>query len=807
MPSDSEAIPNALKRLKETRRQSVIEQSKSYNPAALGDNATIKDLPKIVLAKRRFVREDWVVTKSKKGRRSWIRQHGAFLVELNSLDKEIDHVWCCQYCDTRPDPVIYNAASTDNAARHLGTKHDIYDPSDTDDVSSGPSRKRARTGAISVLEMVKRTSGKQIIVVNEETKLKEEICAWIVDANVPMWCVRHQTFQKMLLRLNPGLVQAVVPQSDTTIKRWLVDMYKQHKANIMSSLENSLSKIHISFDLWTAPNALPLIGVVGHWLDQEVVYQTRLLAMELVQGSHTGENQAPYLLKVINDFNLNDKLGFMTADNATSCDHAVQALYHLLPTQELLEDEFSGVFRIRCFGHILNLIAKAFLEGGIKRKLPQGDTIIYREVNAEELAQWRKMGPVGKLHNIVTWIRGSPQRRQAFFEVQSDQELRFFVEDSQPPLQTVRDNDTRWNSTLSMVERALRLKPAIDLFSARTQEERDLKKRLLKEDILTTEDWRVLTEIRDILQPFKELTLYFEGCQPRFTYTLPFLCWLRFYLEDRRRQYADSPPEAYVDAIDGVDNEDDANEDDEGYQTQRGRRSRLPKRLQDSQVELHLSQYHKIEPILALPGLTVERSNGSNLAFKSSALMRTNLDYCIEKVEKYQALLEESPVYWAAHILHPGYRSRWLQRNLPDRRYAIIGSFRDLYERFYKPRPSSRTGPGESSRPEGFTSHLTPAGFYDIPADEPVDDEIDRYLGEHLRPVDDVFAWWRVNKDRFPTLFTMAMDLLSIPPMSTHCERSFSRAGLTISSQRHSLEADTINVYQCLGSWLPTGGS
>jgi len=47
----------------------------------------------------------------------------------------------------------------------------------------------------------------------------------------------------------------------------------------------------------------------------------------------------------------------------------------------------------------------------------------------------------------------------------------------------------------------------------------------------------------------------------------------------------------------------------------------------------------------------------------------------------------------------------------------------------------------------------------------------------------------------------MALDLLSIPAMSSDCERVFSQAKLMITGQRHSLKADIIEATQCLRAW------
>jgi hypothetical protein len=47
----------------------------------------------------------------------------------------------------------------------------------------------------------------------------------------------------------------------------------------------------------------------------------------------------------------------------------------------------------------------------------------------------------------------------------------------------------------------------------------------------------------------------------------------------------------------------------------------------------------------------------------------------------------------------------------------------------------------------------------------------------------------------------MAVDHLSIPPASTECERCFSLAKLTISTQRHSLKENTVSQIESYRSW------
>lgn len=51
----------------------------------------------------------------------------------------------------------------------------------------------------------------------------------------------------------------------------------------------------------------------------------------------------------------------------------------------------------------------------------------------------------------------------------------------------------------------------------------------------------------------------------------------------------------------------------------------------------------------------------------------------------------------------------------------------------------------------------------------------------------------------------MALDYLTIQPMSAECERLFSAAGRMVNPLRHQLEAQIIGMCQVLRSWLRAG--
>jgi hypothetical protein len=272
--------------------------------------------------------------------------------------------------------------------------------------------------------------------------------------------------------------------------------------------------------------------------------QTRLLGMPLIEGVQSGENLAPLVVKTIQDYGFNKEFRFVTGDNLRVNDVCLQRVYALLrvdhgvPAQDL-----ARTFRVRCLGHILNLGAEAFLEGKSKGLFDQEEheSDEFTEVQGR-LGEWRKRGPLGKLHNVVTWIRGSPQRRQAFLGTQHAlQAGRDLLDQDQRhlPLMVIKDQATRWNSAYNIIQRALKLRIFINIYLQSNQKKGDASKRMPAEDILTTEDWVVLADLAKILQRFKRLTKHLEarGEGGLLAQRAPLLYWLVDTLKHSREVY------------------------------------------------------------------------------------------------------------------------------------------------------------------------------------------------------------------------------------------------------------------------------
>jgi hypothetical protein len=121
-------------------------------------------------------------------------------------------------------------------------------------------------------------------------------------------------------------------------------------------LNSGFSKIHILLDMWTSRSLLSLCGIVAHFINDKGRYRSFLLSIPELASQHTGDNIADGVAAIITEFNISDKLGYFILDNALNNDTCIQAL----------GEEFGFNWkqrRLRCAGHILNLVARSILYG------------------------------------------------------------------------------------------------------------------------------------------------------------------------------------------------------------------------------------------------------------------------------------------------------------------------------------------------------------------------------------------------------------------------------------------------------------
>ena len=83
--------------------------------------------------------------------------------------------------------------------------------------------------------------------------------------------------------------------------------------------------------------------------------------------------------------------------------------------------------------------------------------------------------------------------------------------------------------------------------------------------------------------------------------------------------------------------------------------------------------------------------------------------------------------------------------------------------------------------------------------------ELDKYFDEYRldHTIElDILSWWKMNKNRFPSLCNMARDILSIPITTVVSESCFSMGGRIIIKWRASLKPENAEDLVTACSWL-----
>ena len=443
MPSeiDESESTTALTSLSSQLRNCSISTPAEFSPSnpsnpSNDDDFTLQEGGKTYLRGERMP-----VTKGKK--RGWFWNHGEEIYCEN--DKQ--WFWLCSQCWNEKNFKAYKSTSTVHLKNHLESDHSITEMSSRADESNASTIVNTRTTDAS--EETQSEPPDDNTVIKWTTRftfktLKQRLIQWIVVMHISFSQVENDWFRDFLAVFNTKLA-ALIPKSGNTVRVWIMQDFQRRRSDIEKQLKESRSLIHLSYDLWTSPNHLALVAVIGHYVSSEYKVETTLLGLRRLKGPHSGENIAEAMVAVAKTYEIMDQIGYFVLDNAGSNDTCVSAMIEQLDIDDTKEHR-----RLRCLGHILNLAAKAILFGE-NSEVFEKDVVtaaIFQDEKAA-LRHWRSKGALGKLHNAVAYIRVTPQRREDFLakarERAKESELTIETE-TKDPLIPIQDNDTRWNS-------------------------------------------------------------------------------------------------------------------------------------------------------------------------------------------------------------------------------------------------------------------------------------------------------------------------------------------------------------------------
>lgn len=102
---------------------------------------------------------------------------------------------------------------------------------------------------------------------------RDALIAFVVICQLSFSLVINEIFVEFLRTLYPKIEQ-LLPFAANTIRGWVMEAFKARKAKLKECIARCKSKVHFSFDLWTSPNHLALLGVLAHYIDEYGQNQT-----------------------------------------------------------------------------------------------------------------------------------------------------------------------------------------------------------------------------------------------------------------------------------------------------------------------------------------------------------------------------------------------------------------------------------------------------------------------------------------------------------------------------------------------------
>ena len=415
-------------------------------------------------------------------------------------DREIQ----CIHCGWKTTDSA-RATSTSNMKTHLA-KHNIFEKSDPEDPYEGSSE----TKQLSIASIFQSRAER-----DTRALLEQNILRWVVTDDVAFTAIESPAFQQIF----KDLPDAPLPFSSRTVVRRIDADFDRCRIQLIDELARTCSTIALSLDVWTSKNHKAILGVIGHWVSPDFKYHERVLEFSELAGSHSGENMAETLQKMLIELRIEDKLLTITADNASNNETLASELYLNLLEEYNSEDSkvsrrlrFQGIDSyIRCLAHVLNLIVRDILSGMKSRDHKSA-------IEACDLLQGNKkigrQSALARVRIMALWILRTPQRRQQWKATcQANGLSDKFIE---------YDVETRWNSTYRMVQGALQAKTQIRKWIEHQNQFPPF----------SADDWLQLQQLEMILSKFDEFTQLVSRRQSQISLAIPIYYELNDMLED-----------------------------------------------------------------------------------------------------------------------------------------------------------------------------------------------------------------------------------------------------------------------------------
>jgi hypothetical protein len=634
--------------------------------------------------------------------------------------------------------------------------------------------KRRLDGAVDVSSSEKASQKQSLRVISPEQQqhVNRLLARWVSRHFRPLVMVEDDGFIEFVryITVELGQVRIDLPRR-TQLRRDIIVYANSVRELVKQAIQRDCKFYSITSDIWTSRNSRSYISCTLHYVNENFVPNNWTLEVQELPGIHDGAAISAALAKILQRWSIPKafcvklvrdaganmvKAGNMLGVDHTSC---VAHALHLIVAGALIKSRKSQALRrtdepepedmtdsTNVYEDDDSLGADDRAQMTTIRELATHeldeflDTTL-SELERDDIATVR--GIVQIFRAVAVYFRKSPKARHRLHKIQVEE---LHVNPSDAVVLKV-DCPTRWNSCWDMLQRFIRLKPALELFFSYlaspegAHEFRDVHTKIKRPKAA---DWLTIKCLQTLLGPFAVATRNLSGqMYPTAPLVMPALSGIRVHLtqsEMFRLDAAEAGEESYVDDTLLTMNEC----------------RRLILQLFDSRF----------------PSL------------QSSELMWVS--YLDPRVAKRMAHLTaaDTPHACAAVVR------------------AAVNLARD--ESKTPSRPASDTS-GMMLSPvpipvdaESFMNdHMYgPDVNPNLTVDLQVtcEDELKRYLHDAtvVNRAQDAFLWWRVNREKYPNLSRLARKWLGTVATSVPSERAFSTSGNIVTVKRSSLSSDLV---------------
>jgi hypothetical protein len=269
---------------------------------------------------------------------------------------------------------------------------------------------------------------------NEQEQIKHTkyLIQWIICDLQPFNVVGNKYFKEFINYFCP---RYIIP-TRKHVKNLIVNAFNNRRTKIIKELDQIEGRCSLTADIWTSINQKAYLGITIHYIDLNWGLRNFLLDIIPFSVRHTGKNIAQEIMRVLEEFQISNKIIALTTDNESA----------MVVCGKELSDAFNNELSLmnfshyRCAAHVLNL--------GVK----QGLQLVSSSVN--------------KVRELMIKIKNSTllcDKLRTYCEVEGMNYLK-----------PILDVETRWNSTYYMLERLGKLQPALALLVASQGDVRDL---------------------------------------------------------------------------------------------------------------------------------------------------------------------------------------------------------------------------------------------------------------------------------------------------------------------------------------------